>query len=223
LKDFFCLEGFFLSLSKFNIMKKLIFSLALAVSVHAFAQQYNIPAVSPRQTVEQQFSVTKISIEYGRPAVKGRKIFGELVPFGQVWRAGANEATRITFGQEVLFGGQKVKKGTYALYVVPQEKEWKIILNRGVNNWGAYTYDAKEDVATTTVPVKMMNEKMERFTINFEDITDEKLNLVFEWDKTRADVPVEILNVEETLQIIDNLKAIKKIESDIKKKNEPKK
>jgi hypothetical protein len=223
LEDFFCLEGFFLSLSKFNIMKKLIFSLALAVSVHAFAQQYNIPAVSPRQTVEQQFSVTKISIEYGRPAVKGRKIFGELVPFGQVWRAGANEATRITFGQEVLFGGQKVKKGTYALYVVPQEKEWKIILNRGVNNWGAYTYDAKEDVATTTVPVKMMNEKMERFTINFEDITDEKLNLVFEWDKTRADVPVEILNVEETLQIIDNLKAIKKIESDIKKKNEPKK
>ena len=204
-------------------MKKLIFSLALAVSVHAFAQQYNIPAVSPRQTVEQQFSVTKISIEYGRPAVKGRKIFGELVPFGQVWRAGANEATKITFGQEVLFGGQKVKKGTYALYVVPQEKEWKIILNRGVNNWGAYTYDAKEDVATTTVPVKMMNEKMERFTINFEDITDEKLNLVFEWDKARADVPVEILNVEETLQIIDNLKAIKKIESDIKKKNEPKK
>ena len=204
-------------------MKKLIFSLALAVSVHAFSQQYNIPAVSPRQTVEQQFSVTKISIEYGRPAVKGRKIFGELVPFGQVWRAGANEATKITFGQEVLFGGQKVKKGTYALYVVPQEKEWKIILNRGVNNWGAYTYDAKEDVATTTVPVKMMNEKMERFTINFEDITDEKLNLVFEWDKTRADIPVEILNVEETLQIIDNLKAIKKIESDIKKKNEPKK
>ncbi|HCO21056.1 MAG TPA: hypothetical protein DIT47_08435 [Flavobacteriaceae bacterium] len=204
-------------------MKKLIFSLALAVSVHAFAQQYNIPAVSPRQTVEQQFSVTKISVEYGRPAVKGRKVFGELVPFGQVWRAGANEATKITFGQEVLFGGQKVKKGTYALYIVPQEKEWKIILNRGVNNWGAYTYDAKEDVATTTVPVKMMNEKMERFTINFEDITDEKLNLVFEWDKTRADVPVEILNVEETLQIIDNLKAIKKVESDIKKKNEPKK
>ena len=125
----------------------------MAVSVHAFAQQYNIPAVSPRQTVEQQFSVTKISVEYGRPAVKGRKVFGELVPFGQVWRAGANEATKITFGQEVLFMVKK-KKEPHALYVVPQEKEWKIILNRGVNNWGAYTYDAKEDVATTTVPVK---------------------------------------------------------------------
>ena len=205
------------------MLKRISLFAFLNVAMLGFAQQYNIPAVSPRQTVEQQFSVTKISVEYGRPAVKVRKIFGELVPFGQVWRAGANEATKITFGQEVLFGGQKVKKGTYALYVVPQEKEWKIILNRGVNNWGAYTYDAKEDVATTTVPVKMMNEKMERFTINFEDITDEKLNLVFEWDKTRADVPVEILNVEETLQIIDNLKAIKKIESDIKKKNEPKK
>lgn len=205
------------------MLKRISLFAFLNVAMLGFSQQYNIPAVSPRQTVEQQFSVTKISIEYCRPAVKGRKVFGELVPFGQVWRAGANEATKITFGQEVLFGGQKVKKGTYALYVVPQEKEWKIILNRGVNNWGAYTYDAKEDVATTTVPVKMMNEKMERFTINFEDITDEKLNLVLEWDKTRADVPVEILNVEETLQIIDNLKAIKKIESDIKKKNEPKK
>jgi hypothetical protein len=204
-------------------MKRLIFTFALAISIQAFSQQYNIPAVSPRQAVEQQFSVTKISIEYGRPAVKGRKIFGELVPFGQVWRAGANEATKITFGQDVIFGGQKVKKGTYALYVIPQEKDWKIILNKGVNNWGAYSYDAKDDVASTTVPIKMMSEKMERFTINFEDITDEKLNLVFEWDKTRADVPVEIQNVEETLQIIDQLKAIKKVESDIRKKNEPKK
>ena len=205
-------------------MKKSIFTfLLLNFSLLVFAQQYNIPAVSPRQVVEQQFSITKISIDYGRPAVKGRVIFGDLVPFGEVWRAGANEATKITFGQEVLFGGQKVKKGTYALYIVPQEKEWKIILNKGVNNWGAFDYDAKDDVVSTTVPIKKMNEKMERFTINFEDITDEKLNLVFEWDKTRADVPIEILNVEETLQIIDNLKAIKKIESDIKKKNEPKK
>lgn len=205
-------------------MKKSIFTfLLLNFSLLVFAQQYNIPAVSPRQVVEQQFSITKISIDYGRPAVKGRVIFGDLVPFGEVWRAGANEATKITFGQEVLFGGQKVKKGTYALYIVPQEKEWKIILNKGVNNWGAFNYDAKDDVVSTTVPIKKMNEKMERFTINFEDITDEKLNLVFEWDKTRADVPIEILNVEETLQIIENLKAIKKIESDIKKKNEPKK
>jgi len=205
-------------------MKKSIFTfLLLNFSLLVFAQQYNIPAVSPRQVVEQQFSITKISIDYGRPAVKGRVIFGDLVPFGEVWRAGANEATKITFGQEVLFGGQKVKKGTYALYIVPQEKQWKIILNKGVNNWGAFNYDAKEDVVSTTVPIKKMNEKMERFTINFEDITDEKLNLVFEWDKTRADVPIEILNVEETLQIIDNLKAIKKIESDIKKKSEPKK
>lgn len=205
-------------------MKKTIFTfLLINFSLLIFAQQYSIPAISPRQTVEQQFSITKISIDYGRPAVKGRVIFGGLVPFSQVWRAGANEATKITFGQEVLFGNQKVKKGTYALYIVPQEKEWKIILNKGVNNWGAFDYDAKDDVVSTTVPVKMMNEKMERFTINFEDITDEKLNLVFEWDKTRAEVPIEILNVEETLQIIDNLKAIKKIESDIKKKNEPKK
>lgn len=201
-------------------MKKLFLISALAIQVQFFAQQYNIPAISPRQVLEQQFSITKITIDYGRPAVKGRKIFGELVPYNQVWRTGANEATKISFGQDILFGGQKVKKGTYALYIIPQEKEWKIILNKGVGNWGAYNYDAKEDVAVTIVTVQQNKEKTERFTINFEDITDEKLNLVFEWDSTKAAVPLETLNSEETLQIIDHLKAIKKIEADIKKKKE---
>jgi len=85
------------------MLKRISLFAFLNVAMLGFSQQYNIPAVSPRQAVEQQFSVTKISIEYGRPAVKGRKIFGELVPFGQVWRAGANEASRITFGQDVVF------------------------------------------------------------------------------------------------------------------------
>lgn len=195
----------------------------LLTSIFTYSQQYNLPAVSPKQTIEQLFSISKISVEYSRPAVKGRKIFGDLVPFGQVWRAGANEATKITLGQDLLFGGQKIKKGTYALYIVPQEKEWKIILNKGVNNWGAYTYDAKDDVISTVVLVNNLKEKVENFTINFENLTEQKLNLVFLWDTTKVEVPIEIQNVEETLQIIDHLKNIRKIEGEIKKKNEAKK
>ena len=95
------------SYTHLDVYKRQTFSLLV------FAQQYNIPAVSPRQVVEQQFSIAKISIDYGRPAVKGRVIFGDLVPFGEVWRAGANEATKITFGQEVLFGGQKAVSYTH--------------------------------------------------------------------------------------------------------------
>lgn len=204
-------------------MKKIFLFLSLNVFLSGFSQQYTTPVLSPRQVVDQQFSISKIVIDYGRPAMKGRKVFGDLVPFGQVWRAGANEASKITFGQDVLFGGQKVKKGTYALYIVPQEKEWKVILNKGVNNWGAYTYEAKDDVASTTVPVMATTGKTERFTINFVDILDEKINMVMEWDNTKAVVPVEIQNPAETLQIIEQLKGIRKIESDIKKKNEPKK
>lgn len=204
-------------------MKKIFLFLCLNVFLSGFSQQYNVPVLSPRQVVDQQFSISKIVIDYGRPAMKGRTVFGDLVPFGQVWRAGANEASKITFGQDVLFGGQKVKKGTYALYIVPQEKEWKVILNKGVNNWGAYTYEAKDDVASTTVPVMATTGKTERFTINFVDISDEKINMVMEWDNTKAVVPVEIQNPAETLQIIEQLKGIRKIESDIKKKNEPKK
>ena len=202
---------------------RIAFLLCFSLFALGFSQQYNVPAISPRQIVDQQFSISKIVIDYSRPAVKGRKVFGDLVPYGQVWRAGANEATKITFGQDMLFGGQKIKKGMYALYIVPQEKEWIIILNKGVNNWGAYTYDAKDDVISITVPVKTTAVKTERFTINFTDITDEKLNVVFDWDNVQAMVAVEIQNPQETLQIIDSLKNIKKIEADIKKKNEPKK
>lgn len=203
--------------------KRILFLGALFIALMGSAQQYNIPAASPRQVLEQQFSISKISIDYGRPAAKGRKIFGELVPFGTVWRAGANEATKISFGQDVLFGGQKVKKGTYALYVLPQANEWKVILNKGVNNWGAYTYDAKDDVATTTVAVKSSTEKAERFTISFDDASDDKVSLVFKWDATKVEVPVENQNPAETQQIVESLKAIRKVEAEIKVKNEPKK
>ena len=120
----------FVILDKILKVKKLLFAVCISASTLSFAQDYSVPAASPRQKVEQQFSMSKISVDYGRPGVKGRKIFGELVPYGQVWRAGANSSTKITFGQSVNFGGKTVPAGTYGLFIVPTEKDWKVILNK---------------------------------------------------------------------------------------------
>ena len=113
-------------------MKKLFATVFLSCSLLGFSQ-YHIPVASPKQKVEQQFSMTKITVDYGRPGIKGRKVFGELVPFGKVWRAGANSATKVTFEQNVDFGGKEVKAGSYALFVIPMEKEWKVMLNKDAN------------------------------------------------------------------------------------------
>ncbi|MDO4224564.1 MAG: DUF2911 domain-containing protein, partial [Bergeyella zoohelcum] len=162
-------------------MKKLIFTALFSVSVLGYAQ-YEVPAASPRQKVEQQFSISKISVDYGRPGVKGRKIFGELVPFGKIWRAGANSSTKITFGQSVNFGGKTVPAGTYGLFVLPTEKEWKVILNKDFQQWGAYTYDEKLNVAEVSVPVQKLAEKEEWLDISILPVDTENSNLVFKWD-----------------------------------------
>ena len=116
------------------MLKRISLFAFLNVAMLGFSQQYNIPAVSPRQTVEQQFSVTKISVEYRKTCCERKENFGELVPFGQVWRAGANETSRITFGQDVVLVDKKLKRSVCSLHSATR-KEWKIILNKGINNW----------------------------------------------------------------------------------------
>lgn len=202
-------------------MKKLLSILTLVIFISAFSQDYSIPPLSPRQKIEQQFSISKITVDYGRPAVKDRKIFGELVPYNQIWRLGANQATVIKFGQDVDFGGKSVKAGIYAMYVSPSEKSWKVILNRGVNNWGAYNYDPKDDVTSFLVPIEP-NEKTERFTISFDELEDEKVEMTMKWDLVKVRVYISAQNTEEVRRIIEKLKDIKKIEGDINKKNSKK-
>lgn len=199
-------------------MKKLIAAVCISVSTFSFAQDYSVPAVSPRQKVEQQFSMSKISIDYGRPGVKGRKIFGELVPYGQVWRAGANSSTKITFGQAVSFGGKTVPPGTYGLFIVPTEKEWKIILNKDFQQWGAYTYDPKQDVVDVTVPVNPLTDKQEWFEITLNPTDENSGNLVIKWDMAQAEIPLKPSKIDTVIKISDKLKEIKKIESDSNKK-----
>ncbi|HCN10744.1 MAG TPA: hypothetical protein DIS75_00130 [Chryseobacterium sp.] len=194
-------------------MKKLIFTAFLAISVTAYSQ-WTIPAASPRQKVEQQFSMSKITLDYGRPAVKGRKIFGELVPYGKVWRAGANSSTKITFEQSINFGGKVVPAGTYGLFIQPSEKEWKVILNKDSKQWGAYEYDEKLNVAEVIIPLQNLSEKQECFEITLNPVDDNAIDLVFKWDFVKAVVPLKTGKPETVTKIVDKLKEIKQIEKD---------
>ena len=199
-------------------MKKLLFAVCISISALGFAQDYSVPAASPRQKVEQQFSMSKISIDYGRPGVKGRKIFGELVPYGQVWRAGANSSTKITFGQSVNFGGKNVPAGTYGLFVVPTENEWKVILNKDFQQWGAYTYDPKQDVVDVNVPVSQLKDKQEWFEITINPTDENSGNLVIKWDNVQAEISLKPTKQDAVNKISEKLKEIKKIESEANKK-----
>ena len=194
-------------------MKKLFATVLLSFSFLGFSQ-YNVPTASPREKIEQQFSMTKISVDYGRPGVKGRKVFGELVPFGKVWRAGANSATKITFEQNVNFGGKDVMAGTYGLFIIPTDKEWKIILNKDSQQWGAYQYDEKLNVLEVTVPVQKLSDKQEWFEISLNPMDVHSTDLIFKWDMTKAVVPIKEAKPETVAKIIDKLNEIKQIEKD---------
>ena len=194
-------------------MKKLFATALLSCSLLGFSQ-FNVPIASPKQKVEQQFSMTKISVEYGRPGVKGRKVFGELVPFGKVWRAGANSATKVTFEQNVNIGDKDVIAGSYALFVIPMEKEWKVMLNKDANQWGAYTYDEKLNVAEFTVPVQKMADKQEWFEIAVNPVDIHSAEMLIKWDMTKVTIPIKEWKPEMVAKIIEKLNDIKQIEKD---------
>ena len=149
------------------------------------------PQASPSATVKERVGVTDVGIEYGRPGVKGRKIFGGLVPYGEVWRTGANSATKVTFGTEVNFGGTQVPAGSYALFTIPESGEWTVILNKAEGQWGSYAYDAKNDIARVKVKPVALTESLETMTISLGDLRDDAAILNITWDKTRVTVKLQ--------------------------------
>lgn len=191
-------------------MKRLLITALFAISVSAYSQ-WTLPAASPRATVEQQFSMSKITVDYGRPGVKGRKVFGDLVPYGKVWRAGANSSTKIEFRQSINFGGVTVPAGKYGLYILPNEKDWKIILNSDSQSWGT-AYDASKDLYSVVVPVQKMADRQEFFEIALQPLDDNAIDLVFKWDNVKAAVPMKTGNPENVAKIVDKLKEIRELE-----------
>lgn len=191
-------------------MKRLLITALFATSVSAYSQ-WTLPAASPRATVEQQFSMSKITVDYGRPGVKGRKVFGDLVPYGKVWRAGANSSTKIEFRQSINFGGMMVPAGKYGLYILPNEKDWKIILNSDSQSWGT-AYDASKDLYSVVVPVQKMADRQEFFEIALQPLDDNAIDLIFKWDNVKAVVPMKTGNPENVAKIVEKLKEIRELE-----------
>jgi hypothetical protein len=153
----------------------------------------NFPAASPACTIKQRVGLTDIEIVYSRPGVKDRTIFGGIVPYGQVWRTGANQATKITFSTPVKLEGHDIPAGTYALFTIPGEDQWTIIISKNANQWGSFQYDKKDDVARFQVtPVTLADTRIETFCIEFNHVRDESAVLTLVWDRTVVPIRMEV-------------------------------
>ena len=130
-------------------------------------------------------------ILYSRPQKQGRKVFGELVEYGKVWRLGANEATEIEFYTDVKIGGKKINKGRYTLYALVNENSWTMILNKDTDTWGAFKYDSKKDIVRTDVPTQKTNETVESMSMWFEKTTS-GISLVIAWEQTKVSLPITL-------------------------------
>jgi len=148
------------------------------------------PVDFPILKIQDKASEPLISrIIYGRPQKNGRIVFGDLVPYGSVWRLGANEATEIEFFKDVKIGGKKIIKGRYTLYALPEADKWTIILNKETNIWGAFKYDSKKDLLRIDLPVQKQTDSIEIFTIVFEKNTSNSAYLVISWENVFVKFP----------------------------------
>jgi hypothetical protein len=176
--------------------KTINLSLALAsvfaAGASAQTPALQFPAPSPLATVKQRVGLTDIEITYSRPSVKSRKIFGSLVPYGSVWRTGANQSTKLTFSTPVKFNGVEVPAGTYALYTIPGANEWTVIIYKNTALGNVADYDSKDDAARIKVKPVRLSQPVESFTIDVNDLLDESATLSLSWDRTRVPIKLEV-------------------------------
>ncbi|HYC41345.1 MAG TPA: DUF2911 domain-containing protein [Chitinophagaceae bacterium] len=185
--------------------KVFVVAAALLAAYSVEAQQLRIPAPSPAQTVKQDFGLSSVELSYSRPGVKNRKIFGDLVPYGKVWRTGANNATTITFGDTVMVGGMKIKPGKYGLLTIPDRDSWTVILSKSTSTTSPADYKQEEDIVRVKVKPQSTNEKVETFTIQFANVKPTAIDLQLLWDNTAVSLPIST-DVETTvMRDIDRL------------------
>ena len=174
-------------------MKKLLFSaLALFLS-YGINAQIETPQPSPFAKMEQVVGLTDVSVEYSRPAMRGRTIFGDLVPYDKLWRTGANANTKITFSDDVSVGNTALKAGTYAIFTKPGMESWEVIFYSDANNWGTpQNWDESKVAAKVTAPVNKMDFDVQSFTIMIGNLTSNSAELGFIWEKTYVGVPFSV-------------------------------
>jgi hypothetical protein len=165
-----------------NRIKNYLFALLSICFLHTSAQDLKIPQPSPLQQLTQDFGLGQISISYSRPNTKGRKIFDGMEPYGKVWRTGANMATKIKLTDSINIEGHALAPGEYGFFTIPGADEWTIIINKTANQWGAYSYDSTKDVLRFKVKPGKLENKMETFTIQFANASNDHFELQLLWD-----------------------------------------
>ena len=190
-------------------MKKL-FTILLILTNFTSYSQLKTPSASTASEIEQVVGLTEIEIDYNRPSKKGRNIFGNLVPYGKIWRTGANSGTEISFSTDVTINGQNIKEGTYSIFSIPNKDSWEIILYADTDLWSVpRNWDENKIIFQSNFKTNMNNDKsVETFTISFDNITNNDFDLVFSWDDTYVIVPINV----PTRSLVDN--QIKSIMSD---------
>lgn len=187
-------------------MKKLLLIAALGLFTIGAHAQIETPAPSPLAKMEQVVGLTDISIEYSRPAMRGRTIFGNLVPYGKVWRTGANANTKISFSTDVTIGGGTVKAGEYALYTKPSKDSWEVMFYSDASNWGTpQEWDDSKVAAKVKVNTMAMPMDIETFTITMDDLTNNGGNLGILWENTYVAVPIGVPADETVMASIEKV------------------
>ncbi|GGK35293.1 hypothetical protein GCM10007962_32100 [Yeosuana aromativorans] len=185
--------------------KHVLFIFLLAVSVVGYSQ-IETPQPSPTAKMEQKVGLTDVTLEYSRPSMRGRTIFGNLVPYGKVWRTGANSNTKITFSDDVTIDGQTLKAGSYAIYTIPNEKSWDVIFYTDTNNWGTpQTWDDSKVAAKVTANVYDMPMKIDTFTMTFDHLSNSGATLGMLWENVYVGVPFSVPTDNKVLANINDV------------------
>ena len=186
-------------------MKKVFLTSLAALCIFLAEAQLKTPAPSPTQTIKQDFGLGSIELSYSRPAMKGRKIFGDLVPYGNVWRTGANSATLLTFSDEVTIGGKKIAPGKYGLLSIPGKDSWTLIISKQTDVTSPAAYKAESDVVRVDVNTMKMTEKMESFTMQFANVKPTSCELHVMWENTAVSMPISTDVDTKVMSQIDQL------------------
>jgi len=185
-------------------MKKIIFVLAMMIANYAIEAQVKTPQPSPKSTLTQVVGLTNVEIVYSRPSAKGRDVFNNLVPYGKLWRTGANENTTISFSEDVVIDGKTLAKGKYALYTTPKADNWEIIFYKSTENWGnPENWDEAKVALKTNVKPELLNRNVESFTIGINNLDNNFAHLELSWEKTIVAIKFEVPTQKAAMASID--------------------
>lgn len=187
-------------------MKKiLVAAIAFCIMFSADAQQLNTPQPSPTQTIKQNFGLSSIELSYSRPGVKGRKVFGDLVPFGNVWRTGANNATTLTFADDVTIGGTAIKAGKYGLLSIPDKDKWTLIISKQTDVTSPAAYKQDQDVVRVEAKTMKLDNNIETFTMQFANVKPNSCELHVMWENTAVALPISTDVEKKVMAQIDQM------------------